>query len=245
MWNLHGPACVYLCTATAPALRAFALARDGVVTAAEAGEHGLSRGAIGRRVNSGEWVRASSGVYRLADHPVTARTRTRLATLQVSADAVLSGLAAAWWHGLVTTRPATTTVTASRSRHGSPVKGTLVVRRNLDESDVVVEKGLTVTAVPLSVLEGAIEGKIDVLDRAVQDKKVTVDALVQTYQRRRRCRGAHEMAKMLALLGSGARSVAERSPDGPHRVRDSYWKPARIPHSADTGPTPTGRDPWR
>ncbi|ANY22738.1 hypothetical protein [Gordonia terrae] len=172
--------------ATAPALRAFALARDGVVTAAEAGEHGL-----------------------------------------------------------VTTRPATTTVTASRSWHGSPVKGTLVVRRNLDESDIVVEKGLTVTTVPLSVLEGAIEGKIDVLDRALQDKRVTVDALVQTYQRRRRCRGAHEMAKMLALLGSGARSVAERSPDSPHRVRDSYWKPARIPHSADAGPTPTGRDPWR
>ncbi|WP_341865027.1 type IV toxin-antitoxin system AbiEi family antitoxin domain-containing protein [Gordonia lacunae] len=69
---------------TAPALRRLALARDGVITAAEAREHGLSRASVGRRVNSGEWVRASSGVYRLADHPVTARTRTRLAALQVS-----------------------------------------------------------------------------------------------------------------------------------------------------------------
>lgn len=195
---------------TAPALRRLALARDGVITAAEAREHGLSRASVGRRVNSGEWVRASSGVYRLADHPVTARTRTRLAALQVSEDAVLSGLAAAWWHGLVTKQPTTITVTAPRSWHGSPVKGTVVVRRTLDKADVVVVKGLEVTAVPLSVLEGAIEGKMDVLDRALQNEKVTVDALIETYQRRRRCRGATEMAKMLVLVGSGARSAAER-----------------------------------
>lgn len=209
-WNRRDPGCVYNHMATAPALRTFILTRDGVITAAQAREHGLSRASVARRVKSGEWVRASSGVYRLADHPVTARTRTRLATLQVSADAVLSGLAAAWWHGLVTKRPTTTTVTAPRSWHGSPEKGTVVIRRSLDAADVVVEKGLTVTAVPLSVLEGAVEGKMDVLDRALQNKKVTVDALLETYQRRRRCRGATEMAKMLVLVGSGARSAAER-----------------------------------
>jgi len=39
---------------------------------------------------------------------------------------------------------------------------------------------------------------------------VTVDDLVATYQRRRRCKGAADMAAMLVLAGSGARSAAER-----------------------------------
>ncbi|KAF0969598.1 MULTISPECIES: type IV toxin-antitoxin system AbiEi family antitoxin domain-containing protein [Gordonia] len=192
------------------ALRTLALSHDGVVTIDEAREHGLSNGAVGRRVKSGEWVREAHGIYRLADHPVTSRTRTRIATQSVSRDAVLSGLAAAWWHGVATKRPAVVTVTGPKSWKGATVKGRKVIRRTLDSADVVDHKGLRVTALPLSVLEGAVEGNMDVLDRAVQREKVTVDALVETFQRRRKRKGAAEMAKMLVLVGSGARSAAER-----------------------------------
>ncbi|MDS1115977.1 type IV toxin-antitoxin system AbiEi family antitoxin domain-containing protein [Gordonia westfalica] len=190
--------------------RTLALAHDGVVTVDEAHEHDLSNGAIGRRVKSGEWVRVAPGIYRLADHPATNRTRTRIATLSVSRDAVLSGLAAAWWHGVATKRPVVVTVTGPKSWKGSTVQGRKVIRRTLDAEDVVVHKGLRVTALPLSVLEGAVEGNMDVLDRALQREKVTVDALVETFQRRRNRKGAAEMAKMLVLVGSGARSAAER-----------------------------------
>ncbi|ASR02314.1 type IV toxin-antitoxin system AbiEi family antitoxin domain-containing protein [Gordonia rubripertincta] len=192
------------------ALRTLALAHDGVVTVGDARERGLSNGAIARRVKSGEWVREAHGIYRLADHPVTNRTRIRIATLSVSHDAVLSGMAAAWWHGVVTKPPAVVTVTGPKSWKRATVKGRKVVRRTLDDADVVDHKGLRVTALPLSVLEGAVEGNMDVLDRALQREKVTVDALVETFQRRRKCKGAAEMAKMLVLVGSGARSAAER-----------------------------------
>ncbi|MBD0862170.1 DUF559 domain-containing protein [Gordonia sp. zg691] len=195
---------------TAPELRKLALAHDGVITVGEARDHGLDRAATGRRVKSGQWVRESHGVYRLADHPVTDKTRTRLVALSVSSHAIVSGLMAAWWHGVVTTRPSTCTVTVPMGWHGSPVRGTTVIRRELDDADVVVRRGLRVTALPLTVLEGAVEGKMDVLDRALQRKKVTVDKLVDAYQRRRGCRGAPEMAKMLVVVGSGARSAAER-----------------------------------
>ncbi|AZZ83111.1 MULTISPECIES: type IV toxin-antitoxin system AbiEi family antitoxin domain-containing protein [Gordonia] len=192
------------------ALRTLALAHDGLVTVDEAHEHGLSNGAIARRVKSGEWVREAHGLYRLADHPVTNRSRTRVATLSVSQDAVLSGLAAAWWHGVATKRPAVVTVTGPKSWKGTAVKGRKVIRRTLSGADVVVHKGLRVTALPLSVLEGAVEDSMDVIDRALQREKVTVEALVAVYQRRRKCQGAAEMGKMLVLVGSGARSAAER-----------------------------------
>ncbi|WP_238423275.1 type IV toxin-antitoxin system AbiEi family antitoxin domain-containing protein [Gordonia sp. 'Campus'] len=196
--------------ATAPELRKLALAHDGVITIDEARGHGLTRGAISRRVRSGEWVREGPGLYRLADHPVTGQSRTRIATLTVSPQAILSGLAAAWWHGIVSARPATSAVSAPRGWHGSPVAGARIVRRDLDDADIVVRRGLRVTSLPLSVLEGAVEGKFDVLDRALQNKRVTVDALTEAYQRRRKCKGASKMAQMLVLVGSGARSAAER-----------------------------------
>ena len=149
-----------------PELRTLALSHDGVITIDDARGHGLSGGAISRRVNAGEWVREGAGIYRLADHPVTGKTRTRLATLQVSAQGILSGLMAAWWHGVVSVRPSSSTVTAPVGWHGSPVKGAVVVRRTLDPADVVVTKGLQVTALPLSVLEGAVEGRMSSIARS-------------------------------------------------------------------------------
>lgn len=105
---------------TPPKLRAIALEHDGVITAAEARDHGMDRWAVRRRVTAGEWVRVRPRLYRLADNPVTDRTTARIATLSVGPSAILSGPAAAWWHGIVDDPPATITVTAPRGRHGPP-----------------------------------------------------------------------------------------------------------------------------
>ncbi|MDL9948874.1 type IV toxin-antitoxin system AbiEi family antitoxin domain-containing protein, partial [Gordonia sp. ABSL11-1] len=72
-----------------PGLRALALERDGVLTAADMRRHGLSRPAVQRRIESGDLIRMAGRLYRVADHPLTLRTRARVATLAVSPRAAL------------------------------------------------------------------------------------------------------------------------------------------------------------
>lgn len=163
-----------------------------------------------RRVAIGDWVRVGPRLYRLADHPVTDRTTTRIATLSVGPSAILSGSAAAWWHGIVDDRPGTITVTAPRGRHGPPVKGVRILNRSLDDADVLIRRDLRVTGVALSALEGAVELGAEVIDSALQQRRITVERLEEACGRRHRCVGAAEMGPMVALLESGARSAAER-----------------------------------
>ncbi|WP_084817219.1 type IV toxin-antitoxin system AbiEi family antitoxin domain-containing protein [Gordonia sp. HS-NH1] len=191
-------------------LRTLALGHDGVITAADAREHGVDRWAVQRRVRAGEWVAVHPRVYRLADHPETDRTRIRIATLAAGAHGVLSGLAAAWWHGMVDAPPATPTVTALRGRHGNPVTGVRILNRALADADVLSRDGLPVTGIALSALEGAVEGGVEVIDAALQQRRTTVERLVEAYERRRGCIGAADMGPLIALVESGARSAAER-----------------------------------
>lgn len=190
--------------------RALALHQDGVVTAADARMHGINRSAVHRRVQAGEWIPVHPRIYRLADHPETDRTRIRTATLAVGVHGVLSGLAAAWWHGMVDAPPATPTVTALRGRHGHPVTGVRILNRALADADVLTRDGLPVTGVALSALEGAVEGGVEVIDSALLQRRTTVERLVEAYDRRRRCVGAADMGPLIQLLESGARSAAER-----------------------------------
>lgn len=191
-------------------LRSLALDHDGVLTAADVRLHEMDRSAVRRRVDAGEWVRVHPRIYRLADHPETERARVRIATLSVGQNAVLSGRAAAWWLGIVDDYPSTTMVTAPRGRHGASVTGVRIINRALDDADVLTRRGLLVTGFALSALEGAVEGGVEVIDNALQKKLTTVDRLCEAYERRRRCHGAADMAPMIQLLESGARSAAER-----------------------------------
>ncbi|WP_084811828.1 type IV toxin-antitoxin system AbiEi family antitoxin domain-containing protein [Gordonia westfalica] len=193
-----------------PKLRTLALEHDGVLTAADAREHGMDRSSVHRRVAAGEWVRVRPRLYRLADHPVTDATTARIATLSVGPSAILSGLAAAWWHGIVDDPPTTITVTAPRGRHGPSVKGVRILNRSLDDADVLVRRDLRVTGVALSALEGAVELGAEVIDSALQQRRISVERLEEAYRRRYRCVGAAEMRPMVELLESGARSAAER-----------------------------------
>lgn len=191
-------------------LRQFALERDGVVTAAEADVHGLDNSALRRLVGSGDWVREAYGIYRLADHPVTPRSTIRIAVLRMGGTAILSGLGAAYWHGVANSPPATVTVTATPGGHVKRVPGVRAVRRRLDGRDAVERSHLMVTGLPLSVLEGAVEGDVSVLDRALLLRRVSERQLRAVYDRRRGTVGATAMGRLLEGVGSGARSSAER-----------------------------------
>ncbi|GAA1479986.1 type IV toxin-antitoxin system AbiEi family antitoxin domain-containing protein [Gordonia sinesedis] len=195
---------------TPPELRTFLLEHDGVVAATDARKLGLERQAIHRLVRAGTLLSVARGLYRSADHPMTTRTRMRLATLSVGARAVLSGHAAAWWHGIAEMAPSTIAVTAPRGRSGPPIDGVRITTRDLDPADVVTRRDLLVCAVPLASLEAALESGATLLDAALLRGRVSVDQLNRTFERRRHHDGAARMAMLIAGVAGGARSVAER-----------------------------------
>ncbi|MDV6306890.1 MULTISPECIES: type IV toxin-antitoxin system AbiEi family antitoxin domain-containing protein [Gordonia] len=159
-----------------PELRRIALNNDGVITAADVRSAGLSRPAVRRRVTCGAWVSQGRGIYTLADHPITARTKARLAVHKTGPNAVLSGLSAVWWQGLAD-NPSTITVTAPRHSHGREVEGVRVRYRDLDDAEVIVRSDLRVTTLALSVLEAAIEESVSVVDNALLRRRVSLQQL--------------------------------------------------------------------
>ncbi|GAB87688.1 DUF559 domain-containing protein [Gordonia rubripertincta] len=195
---------------TPPRLRRHALARDGVVAIADALEFGMTRSAIRRRVESGLWTPQTRGVFTLADHPVTPRTRARLAVAAVGSGAALSGLGAAWWHGIVDEPPKRFTVTAPRSRHRSPVEGVRVRYRQLEDAETVTRDHLLVTSLPLSVLEASVEDDGKILDNALLLRRVSIEQLRAAAVRRRNKEDAARVAALVAGVEEGARSAAER-----------------------------------
>ncbi|WP_040526750.1 type IV toxin-antitoxin system AbiEi family antitoxin domain-containing protein [Gordonia paraffinivorans] len=195
---------------TPPGLRRHALGRDGVFTIGDAVEHGLTRSGVHRRLKAGLWTPHSRGVYTLADHPVTARTRARLAVAAAGKNAVLSGLGAAWWHKIVDDPPKRFTVTAPRSRHGTRIEDVRVRYRTLDDAETVTRDHLPITCLPLTVLEAAVEGDSQILDNALLLRRVSIEQLCKAGRRRRNKEDAAEIAALIARVGEGARSEAER-----------------------------------
>ncbi|MBD0862149.1 DUF559 domain-containing protein [Gordonia sp. zg691] len=193
-----------------PELRRTALEHDGVLTAADARAAGLDRAAVQRRLAAGVWRRRGRGLYTVADHPVTQRTKVRLAVLAVGPRAVLSGTAAAWWQGLADAPSSTITVTAPPGRHASPVDGVRVRYRDLDDAEVIVRSGLPVTCLPLAVLEAALEDSITIVDNALLRRRVSLKQLTTAVDRRTGTTDAHALTRIIEALGTGARSAAER-----------------------------------
>ncbi|MDQ2636688.1 MAG: type IV toxin-antitoxin system AbiEi family antitoxin domain-containing protein, partial [Actinomycetota bacterium] len=142
---------------------------DGVVTLQQTRELGMTRQAVNRRVQSGQWLQLSRGVYFVDDRPFTDAARVRAAVWSYGTNPVASGLAAAWWHGLTKFAPAVVEVTVPRSSSGRCRAGSRLRRRDLDPADVVTVRALRVTAPPLTVLEAAIKqsGGIKLMDRAL------------------------------------------------------------------------------
>ena len=63
------------------------------------------------------------GVYFADDRPFTTAARIRAAVWSRGSQAVASGLAAAWWHGLMTVAPDPVEVTVPRTSHWRAPKG--------------------------------------------------------------------------------------------------------------------------
>lgn len=183
--------------------------QDGVITSAQARMCGLSPSTINRRVRSERWRRVGRGIYVACDREFTDSARVRAAVFGGGDDAVLSGVAAAWWHGLVDGLPAEIEVTVPRNKHPRPCPGTRFRRRNLAAKDVTHRAGIDLTALPLTAIEAAVECGFDVLDTALA-RHTTLRAVEAAHRRNLGRTGSRRAGRMLEAMGSGARSNAER-----------------------------------
>jgi hypothetical protein len=155
------------------------LARQaGVISRDQAFRCGLTGADVDRRVRTRRWRPLYPQVYLVDgrhddddddDDDDGDEVRARAAVLWAGPGAVLSGPAAAWWHGVLPAAPATlglTTPARRRTRAGVAVRC-----RCLAAQDRVRLRGLPVTARELTVLEAAVVlGPVDgglLLDRAL------------------------------------------------------------------------------
>jgi len=185
--------------------------QDGVITLAQARVAGLSEWAVRRRVRSGQWRRCGLGVYFADDRPFSAAARIRAAVWERGTRATASGLAAAWWLGLMSTPPAITEITVPLSSHGRSARDTSVRRRDLADADITEYRWLRTTAPALTVLEASVNpsGGAAIMDTALQ-RRLDLEDLRRAHERNRGRRGAVAAQTLLKAAAGGARSEAER-----------------------------------
>ena len=126
-------------------------------------------------------------------------------------QAVASGLAAAWWHGLTRFVPDVVEVTVPRASHHPHRDGVRMRRRDLAQADVVERKWLRVTELALTVIEAAVRqgGGSSLMDSALQ-RHVELRELWQAHLRNKGRHGSPAARRLLQVASDGARSEAER-----------------------------------
>ena len=185
--------------------------QGGVVTLRQAVDFGVSRQTVQRRVQDGAWDRLHPGVYLVGGHRLTDEVRVRAAWLWAGTDAAVSGVAAAYWHGLLERAPATIELTVPHRRKPRPQPALVVRRRDLHHVDLVGRRDIWLTAVPLTVLETAVAlpNGSSFLDRALQ-RHVRFPTAYRAFCRNMGRTGSSAAGRLLVAAADRADSAAER-----------------------------------
>jgi very-short-patch-repair endonuclease len=124
---------------------------------------------------------------------------------------VVTGPAAAYWHGMLDRAPAAVELTLPRAVHRKGRPGIGLRRRDLRPDDVVERREVTVADAPLAALETALvvpRGSV-FLDRALQ-RHVRFPAVYRCYCRNIGRHGSAGMHRLLVAAADRADSAAER-----------------------------------
>src|SRR5215218_3504406 len=171
----------------------------GVISRRQALALGMSGDAVDRRISGRRWRPLHPRVYLTEGQRLTAEARVRAAMLWAGDGAVLSGLAAAWWWGLVADAPPVISITVPRKRNPGSHRGVRIRRRALAPLDLDAARDVAAVARPLAVLEAAVElgdaGGV-FLDRALQGH-VPFPLVYSAYTR---FVGAHGATRAHALI---------------------------------------------
>jgi very-short-patch-repair endonuclease len=183
----------------------------GVLALHQAVGLGMSAATVQRRVRQGSWTRLHPAIYLVGGHRVTDEARIRAAWLWAGEQAVISGAAAACWHGLIRGAPDEIEVTVPRRLGPGNRPDVRVRRRDLLQADLVGIRGIRLTGLPLSVLETAValpEGSA-FLDRALQ-RRVRFPTVYRAFCRNMGRRGSSAAGRLLVAAADRADSAAER-----------------------------------
>lgn len=185
----------------------------GVLTRDQALRGGLTLRQVQHRVRTGRWITLHPGVYLVGRREADQQACTRAAVAWAGSDAVASGLTAAWWWQLRDWAPGAAEVTVPRARSPRVAARVSVRHRNLDPADLVVLRGLPVTALPLTILDAAAalggDSGRPLVDRALQHR-VSFAELHAAYCRSFGRHGSPWLGRVLRQAADGASSDAER-----------------------------------
>jgi hypothetical protein len=179
----------------------------GVISRRQALAAGLTGAAVDHRLRTRRWRPLHPRVYLVRGHCHDDEVRARAAVLWAGDGAVLSGSAAAWWHGLLADAPVTLGLTAPVRRASRP--GVAVRCRRLAAVDRTRVRGLPLTALALSVLEAAVElgapAAGPLLDDALQHRVSWPDVLAA----HDRNPGSPTASRLLAGVATRSAAAAE------------------------------------
>lgn len=155
---------------------------------------------------------APARVYLVGGHRLTDEARVRAASLWAGAEhVVVTGPAAAFWHGMLDRVPAVVEVTLPRRTHRVARPGIALRRRDLAPGDQVGLRGMRVADAPFAALETAValpDGSA-FLDRALQ-KHVGFPAVYRTFCRNMGRHGSSAAGQLVTAAADRADSAAER-----------------------------------
>ena len=188
--------------------------QDGVIGLQQARDLGISTAAIRQRVAAKTWVACGPRVFQAVDHDITPKSTIIAAMLSIGDHATLVDVSAAWWWRMHETAPAPVQIAVDpphqpRARTGVHVRRVAVAAddRTVVQGVAVIKKAPTVlgAAVRLGLHDGA-----QLMDRALQRERVTLEQLHAAHVRASGREGAPAAHRLLALAAGGARSEAER-----------------------------------
>jgi putative AbiEi antitoxin of type IV toxin-antitoxin system len=145
--------------------------QHGVITIHQLLAAGLTRQGVTRRVRRGTLHREFRGVYRVGHRAPSVEARYMAAVLACGDGAVLSGLAAAYFYGLIRrSSPPPPEVTASAVRR---VDGVITRRtRNLDRRDTTLHRLVPIRTAPRTLVDLAATLSPDDLALAAHEAEV-------------------------------------------------------------------------
>ncbi|MFC4945462.1 type IV toxin-antitoxin system AbiEi family antitoxin domain-containing protein [Pseudonocardia sp. GCM10023141] len=183
----------------------------GVISLAQAVREGVSASTVQRWTRQGEWERLHPAVYLAGGHRLTDEARVRAAWLWAGESAAVSGVAAAFWHGMLDRILPEVELTLPRQTHLRERPGIVLRRRDLPPIDTVSVRRLRVTDVPLTTLDTAVTlpNGSTFLDRALQ-RHVRFPALYRAYCRNVGRTGSSQAGRMIIAAADHADSAAER-----------------------------------
>jgi len=186
--------------------------QDGVLSRKQALNAGMTQGQIRHRLETGRWTIVHPSVYRSADHRFTDAARVRSAGLWGGADAMLSGIAAAYWWGLPTPAPKVVEVVIPPNEHRRSRPGTRIVRRRVPRQDRMWVSAAPVTSLALSVMVASVQLGRDgpaVMDRALQTQ-LTMSALRECYYRNLGIAGSRAAGDLVRAAADKTAAASER-----------------------------------